>query len=140
MMDRVYRLGDKNIIIVNNNVLLTDEVVEENRAHCRELLAEMEGPVVLVIDYREVKTDFVSIIKIMKGNQAGKRKDLNERTFTIMVGEDQLVNMLRDSMLQPGSGAVQVPYFSDFEEAIGAAEYYLQERARERENQSQNES
>ena len=132
-MERIYRLDDKNIIIVNNNLYLTAAVVDENRARCRELLAEMDGPVVLIIDYREVKTDFAEIIEIMKGNQAGKRKDLNQRTFTIMVGEDKLVNMYRDSMLQPGSGAVHVPYFNNMDEAIGAAEYYLAEHEHEAE-------
>ena len=92
-----------------------------------ELMADMVGPVVLIIDYREVQTNFAEIIEIMKGNQAGKRADLNQRTFTIMVGEDRLVNMYRDSMRQPGSGAVQVPYFADMEKAIEAAEYYLEQ-------------
>ena len=124
--ERIRRLGDENIILVDNSVELTAEVVEENRAACRQLMEDMEGPVVLVIDYREVKTSFAEIIQIMKGNQQGKRADLNQRTFTIMVGDDRLINMYRDSMRQERSGGVQVPYFSDYDEAIKAARYYLE--------------
>ena len=132
-MNRVQQYNDENIVIVTNNVELTTDVVQENREMCRELMANMAGPIVLIIDYREVKTSFSDIIDIIKGNQAGNRADLNQRAFTIMVGEDRLISMYRDSMRQTGSGAVQVPIFPDMEKAIEAAEYYLQEQ--ERQNQ-----
>lgn len=130
-MDRIRKLEDENIIVVTNNVELTAEIVDENRATCRRLIAEMEGPVALVIDYREVKTSFADIVQIMRGNQAGKRSDLSQRTFTIMVGTDQLINMYRDSMRQEQSGGVQVPYFSDMDEALKAARYYLQDKMKD---------
>lgn len=129
-MDRIRRLDDKNIIIVTNNIELTAVVVTENRTRCRELMAEMTGPIVLILDYRDVKTSFSEIIEIIKGNQSGNRADLNQRAFTIMVGEDRLITMYRDSMRQAGSGSVQVPIFADMEKAIEAAEYYLEEQQR----------
>jgi hypothetical protein len=128
-MNRIRRIPDENIIIVTNNLEITAELVDENRAMCRQLMAQMDGPVVLIIDYREAKTNFAEIINIIKGNQAGKRADLNERTFTIMVGTDQLINMYRDSMRMGHSGGVSVPYFADLDSALVAARNYLEERA-----------
>ena len=130
-MERIRRLGDENIIMVNNNLEITAELVDANRAACRLLMEDMAGAIVIIIDYREAKTNFAEIIKIMKGNQAGKRADLNQKTFTIMVGTDQLVNMYRDTMLQEKSGAVQVPYFSDMDKALQAARIYLEDKAKE---------
>jgi hypothetical protein len=130
-MDRIRRLNDENIIVVNNNLKLTAEVVDENRAACRKLIADMEGPVVLIIDYREVQTDFGAIIKIMKGNQQGKRTDLNQRTFTIMVGDDKMINLYRNTMLQESSGGVQVPYFDNMEDALEAGRLYLEQKLTE---------
>ena len=128
-MDRIRRIADENIIIVTNNLEITAELVDENRTACRRLMEEMVGPVVLVIDYREAKTNFAEIIGIIKGNQAGKRADLNARTFTIMVGTDQLVNMYRDSMRHGHSGGVNIPYFADLDSALVAARHYLTEQA-----------
>lgn len=126
-MERIYKLDDENIIMVNNNVEITAELVDQNRTTCRQLIAKMEGLVVIIIDYREAKTNFADIIKIIKGNQAGKRTDLNQRTFTIMVGTDQVVNLYRNTMRQERSGSVQVPYFSDMDVAIETARIYLQD-------------
>lgn len=126
-MERIYRLANENIIMVKNNLEITAELVNANRAACRKLMEDMEGSVVLIIDYREAKMTFAEIMKIVKGNQAGNRADLNQKTFTIMVGTDQLVNLYRDTMLQEKSGAVQVPYFSDMDKALEAARIYLQD-------------
>ena len=124
-MNRIRKVEGENIIIVTNNVQLTTEVIEENRSVVRAYLQEMVGPVVILIDYREVKTSFADIIQIMRHNQAGSRKDLNERTFTIFVGTDKLISLLRDSMRLPQFGNAQVPYFDDYDKALQAARIYL---------------
>jgi hypothetical protein len=130
-MERIRKLDGENIIMVNNNVEVTAELVDENRDACRRLMQDMEGPIVILIDYREAKTNFAEIISIIKGNQAGKRTDLNQRTFTIMVGTDQLLNMYRDTMRQKQSGSVQIPYFSDMDTALQTARIYLEDKAKE---------
>ncbi len=124
-MERIQQLNNENIILVTNNVKLTSEVVAENRNQVRELLKEIEGPVVIIVDFREVKSEFKDIIDIMRGNQAGKRKDLNQRTFTIFVGTDRLIDMLRNSMRLPQFGEVTVPYFDDLDSALEAARIFL---------------
>ena len=131
-MDRIQQLQDENIILVTNNVKLTAGVVAENRSQVRELLKVMEGPVVIIIDFRDVKSEFKDIIDIMRGNQAGKRKDLNQRTFTIFVGTDRLIDMLRNSMRLPQFGQVTVPYFADLELALEAARIFLKQQAENR--------
>ena len=124
-MDRIRKLEGENIIVVTNNLEITLGVVEENRAECRRILAENDGPFVIVIDYRDVKTSFVDIIQMIRNNQSGTRADLNQRAFSIFVGEDKLINMYRDSMLQKNSGGVSVPYFSDMDQALRAARLHL---------------
>lgn len=130
-MEHIRSLDGENIIVVTNNLEITAELVDENRNACRRLMKDMEGPVVIVIDYREAKTNFPEIIKIVKGNQTGKRADLNQKAFTIMVGTDHLINLYRDSMRQEKSGAVQVPYFNDMDAALQAARIYLEDKANE---------
>lgn len=128
-MEHIRKLDDENIIVVNNNLKITADLVDENRATCRRLMENMEGPVVIIIDYREAKTNFADILKIVKGNQSGKRADLNQKTFTIMVGTDQLINLYRDTMRQEKSGGVQVPYFSDMDAALQTARIYLEDNS-----------
>lgn len=126
-MDRIWRLNDENIIIVTNNLEITADIIEENRATCRNLMKDMEGTVAIIVDYREAKTNFSELLQVMRGNQSGKREDLNKKAFTIFVGKDQLLKMYRDSMRQPQSGGVNIPLFSDMENALEAARYHLNE-------------
>ena len=63
-MDRIRRLDGENIIVVTNNLAITEELVEENRTTCRGIMQDLTGPVVIVIDYRESKTDFNNILDI----------------------------------------------------------------------------
>jgi len=130
-MERIRRLEDENIIIVTNNVKLTADVVEENRAMCRKFMQEMTGPVVIIIDFREVKTSFADVVQIIKGNQSGNRTAINQRAFSIFVGTDRLIGMIRDSMRKHHSGEVLVPYFADMDKAIEAARFHLEIRAKD---------
>jgi hypothetical protein len=125
-MGRVNRVEDENIIIITNNVELTADVVEENRVEMRRLMNLMDGPVVFIIDYRDVKTSFGDILNIMRGNQQGKRKDINERSFTMFVGHHKLTDMYRDAVRQPQYGGIEVPTFNEMEEALHAARLYIE--------------
>jgi hypothetical protein len=130
-MERIRALDGENIIVVTNNIVLTAAVVDANRAACRELMQQMTGPIALVIDYRDIQTSFADIMQILRGNQAGKRADMNARMFTIFVGQDKFVQMYRDAMSQPQFGGVQVPCFTGMDDALKAARVYLANESQE---------
>ena len=125
-MDRVNKLDGENIIVVTNNVALTPAIVDENRAGVRQLIATMTGPVVLIIDYRQVEMSFADTIKILQGNQQGKRDDLNKRTFTIFVGTSQFIQLYRNALEQPQFGEVQIPVFDEMDGALETARLHIQ--------------
>ena len=129
-MDRVRKLDAENIIVVTNNIKITVEAVEENRAAVRAFIQDMQGPIVLVIDYREAETSFNDILEMIQRNQAGSRADLNERVFSIFVGTDKFLHMYRESMGLPQFGGNQVPCFSDIDVALAAARLYIERESR----------
>ena len=124
-MERVRQLEDENIILVTNNVKLTEQVVENNRTQTRQLLETMVGRVVIVIDFRDCQSDFQEILKIVRSNLDGNRRDLNQRTYTIFVGKDSRLELVRNSMLVSQGGGLPVPYFAELEPALEAARHYL---------------
>ena len=124
-MERINRVGNENIIIVRNNVKVTPELVEENRARVRELMQDMDGKVVLIIDYTDGAIGFQDVVGIIKGYSEGKRKDLNEKTFSIFVGTDTFVDMIRNAIRQPQFGGVDIPFFDSVEMALEVARIYL---------------
>ncbi|MEL6150525.1 MAG: hypothetical protein AAGK74_12585 [Chloroflexota bacterium] len=128
-MKRIYPVEGENIIVVNNNQTLTAELVEENRATVREIMETMKGKVVLIINFTEATITFEDVLGILRGYAEGKRKDINQRAFSIFVGTDTFVDMIRNAIRNPQFGNVEIPYFQTMEQALEVARIYLETNA-----------
>lgn len=124
-MYRLEQYGNDPILVLYAGNTVDIDVINEYRTKIRDYMTTVEGPFCLVVDAREVKTDFAQALRLLQSNPEQFRQQLAERGRLIFVGNHTFLKMYHNAISQPQYGGLEAELYIEFDEAMEVARRFI---------------